>query len=73
MVLLVSSLLPILGTYLSLPGPGLVVLSGSLFSGSVTLLIIQALVGQNTEHRHSLPPLCLLRCTRDTVANLQGL
>jgi hypothetical protein len=38
----------------------LVVVSGSLYSGNVRLLIIQMFLGQNTEHRHSLSPLCHL-------------
>ena len=39
---------------------GLEVMSGSLLSGSNRLLIIPMFPGQNTEHRHSLSPLCHL-------------
>jgi hypothetical protein len=57
-VLLGSGLLPVLGPSLGLPGSGLEVISGLLFSENVRLVIFQMFIGQNTECRHSLSPLC---------------
>ena len=42
------------GSRPSLPGARLVVVSDLLFSRNIKLLIIQTLIGQNTEHRHNL-------------------
>lgn len=67
--LLVSGLLHVLGAHPGLPCTKLMVVSGSPFSGNVRLLIIQMFIGQNTERRHSLSPLC---CTCDIAATLQA-
>lgn len=56
-VLLGSGLLPVLGPSLGLPGSGLEVISGLLFSENVRLVIFQMFIGQNTERKHSLSPL----------------
>lgn len=49
-----SFCLPFIGHCLGLPGFGLVVFLGLLFSGNVRLLIVQMFIGQNTDQRHIL-------------------
>lgn len=68
-VLPVLGLLLCLGDSLGLTGTGLMVVSGSLLSGSVRLLIIQTFLGQNAERRCSLSSLCHLLTHGDSAAS----
>lgn len=51
------SVLEVWEAHVGLPGAGLVIVSGWLFSENVRLVILQMFPGQNTECRHSPSPL----------------